>query len=183
MVMQEGEKLEWRSGWSPKGLPVQTAVTELERIRARDGSLRAESVLEEAIPETAPLHPAFLWNDQQAAHEYRLQTARKVVKAVRVIAVNAEGATTERPMYVAIPQPQPPQGRAHVLYKPLVDVRQDREDTARAIDHLTADLQQAQNALNEVKAFIAPGDDVRMALAIGITEALTTARELARAMR
>lgn len=75
---------QFRPGTRVKGIDAQTAGDELERIRERDGKLETETVVEEARPRNAPLHPVFEWDDSVAAEEYRLWQARALVRSVEV---------------------------------------------------------------------------------------------------
>ena len=67
------------------GVDAQTAGSELDRIRRRDGTLRPDVVVDEARPEEAPLHPAFEWRDQVAAEQWREHQASTLIKVVRVV--------------------------------------------------------------------------------------------------
>ena len=57
---------------------------ELERIRAEDG-LKSEAIVTAAEPDASPLHPYFEWDDAAAAHQLRLEQARRLVRAVVVV--------------------------------------------------------------------------------------------------
>lgn len=67
------------------GIDAQTAGSELDRIRKRDGTIRPAAVVDEARPEDAPLHPAFEWRDPVAAEQWREHQANKLIKVVRVM--------------------------------------------------------------------------------------------------
>ena len=67
------------------GVDAQTAGSELDRIRRRDGTLRPDVVVDEARPEEAPLHPAFEWSDPVAAEQWREHQASTLIKIVRVV--------------------------------------------------------------------------------------------------
>jgi hypothetical protein len=67
------------------GVDAQTAGSELDRIRRRDGTLRPDVVVDEARPEEAPLHPAFEWRDPVAAEQWREHQASTLIKIVRVV--------------------------------------------------------------------------------------------------
>ncbi len=54
---------------------------ELERIRKKTG-LTADSVLAEASNRKHSLHGYFKWDDRVAAHEYRLNQARYLIRAI-----------------------------------------------------------------------------------------------------
>jgi len=72
-------------GEEAMGIDAQTAGSELDRIRRRDGTIRPAAVVDEARPEEAPLHPAFEWNDPVAAEQWREHQARTLIRVVRVV--------------------------------------------------------------------------------------------------
>lgn len=47
---------------------------------ARDGKLDPVHVVEAARDETSPLHAHFTWDDSEAAHQFRLMEARKLIQ-------------------------------------------------------------------------------------------------------
>lgn len=57
---------------------------ELQRL-ATDGLLTAEAVVESARATSSPLHSMFLWDDTEAAHQFRLMQARQLIVSVRII--------------------------------------------------------------------------------------------------
>ena len=67
------------------GVDAQTAGEELDRIRQEHGTLEPGTVVDEARPDEAPLHPAFEWCDPKAAELYREHQATHLIKQVRVI--------------------------------------------------------------------------------------------------
>jgi hypothetical protein len=67
------------------GVDAQTAGSELDRIRRRDGTIKPAVVVDEARPEEAPLHPAFEWRDPVAAEQWREHQATTLIKVVRVV--------------------------------------------------------------------------------------------------
>jgi hypothetical protein len=77
--IEDGEKV--------LGVDAQTAGTELDRIRRRDGTIRPAAVVDEARPEKAPLHPAFEWRDPVAAEHWREHQASTLIRVVRVVPV------------------------------------------------------------------------------------------------
>lgn len=52
-----------------------------------DGLVQPEAVIEAAEDESSPLHPYFEWDDSEAAHQYRLVQARKLIVRVGVTRV------------------------------------------------------------------------------------------------
>lgn len=74
--------------WGKRSFPVaaQVAAEEIERLREQNGgSVSAPDILASAAPESSPLHPCFQWDDQMAAHQYRLTQARDILRHVVVI--------------------------------------------------------------------------------------------------
>lgn len=70
-------------------VPVEAAV-ELTKRLAKEGRLTPAAVKEEAARKDHPLHPASGWywdQDAAAAEQWRLQVARNVISAPRVVAV------------------------------------------------------------------------------------------------
>ena len=50
--------------------------------RANGGTLNAQAVVDASRPDEAPLHPAFEWDDWQAAEAYRRQQAKSLTRAI-----------------------------------------------------------------------------------------------------
>jgi hypothetical protein len=57
----------------------------LEDIEHEHGALTADIVVQESTPKDAPLHPCFEWNNLKAAHQYRLEQARRLIRSVRLV--------------------------------------------------------------------------------------------------
>lgn len=124
----------------PKNLSPETVVTELEKIKAEEGSLTPQAIVDAAQPETSPIHPAFEWDDGKAANHYRVWQARYLVKSVEVI-------TTERkqalPVFVHVPVAGEPGS-----YQPTMDVLQDADMLQRALGELRSKLKSAERSVN-----------------------------------
>ena len=74
--------------WKVPGImPVdaQTAGNELQRIYERDGVIEPETVVEESENPSAPLHSCFEWDDEKAAHKYRITQAQNILRAIVVV--------------------------------------------------------------------------------------------------
>jgi len=70
----------------------------LERIREQnEGILRARDVVEAARDAASPIHDYFEWDDKEAADEYRLWQARRLVISVKVVIERPEPKTLEIP--------------------------------------------------------------------------------------
>lgn len=74
--------------WKVPGIiPVdaQTAGNELQRIYERDGVIEPETVVSESRTPSAPLHSCFEWDDEKAAHKYRITQAQNIIRAIVVV--------------------------------------------------------------------------------------------------
>lgn len=74
--------------WKVPGImPVdaQTAGNELQRIYERDGVIEPETVVAESKTPSAPLHSCFEWDDEKAAHKYRISQAQNIIRAIVVV--------------------------------------------------------------------------------------------------
>ncbi|MCA9173904.1 MAG: hypothetical protein KDB14_05395 [Planctomycetales bacterium] len=76
-------------------ITAEAAHGELEKIRANHGGeLLPEHVVEAASRKRSPLHEVFDWDDKEAAHQWRLEQARSLIRAVVVYETESE---TEKP--------------------------------------------------------------------------------------
>lgn len=73
---------EWMDGFR-SSVKAQEA-GEIMRRLADDGELTPAKLVEEARPETSPLHRGFEWDDAKAAENYRRQQATIMIRAIVV---------------------------------------------------------------------------------------------------
>ena len=71
----------------------------LEGIRDRFGEVTPELVLKEARHKDSVIHQDFQWDDEKAATLYRLDTARRIIRNLRVV---SEGEVTDEPVFVHV---------------------------------------------------------------------------------
>jgi hypothetical protein len=84
--MQAIKEIKW-AGFKPKNheqVPASVAKSELDRIRDERGADTAEIVVEEAAKPASPLHTMFTWDDTEAAHLWRLEEARSLMRAITI---------------------------------------------------------------------------------------------------
>lgn len=85
----------------------------LELLRQKfKGELTPEDVVADARNDNSPLHSFFEWSDTEAAHQYRLQQARGLIRSVVAIYVREDKPAVRVRAYVHIPEPQAPHYRA-----------------------------------------------------------------------
>jgi len=78
-------------------------VSELRALEDRRGRLTAEAVVEAAEPEDSVLHDCFEWDNDAAAHSYRIEQARELLRRVK-IEVEIEERTVRVVGYVRDPE-------------------------------------------------------------------------------
>lgn len=137
------KKYQFKKGCRVRGVKPDVAAKELARIRKKHKRLTPSSVVKEAEPEDAPLHPAFEWDDSEAANQYRLQQARSLI---RVIAFTDEDEPDKEPttVYVHVPGDEP-------RYEPMEVVIADVDMFRLSLNALTDDLRSAQKACSELR--------------------------------
>lgn len=89
--------------WKVPGImPVdaQTAGNELQRIYERDGVIEPETVVAESQAPSAPLHSCFEWDDEKAAHKYRITQAQGIIRAI--ISVDETEKSPETRAFVSV---------------------------------------------------------------------------------
>ncbi len=92
----------WKPGATLK-LDPQAAGEELERIRVHNnGRLESHSVVEEARPETSPLHKAFEWDDTKAADAWRVEQAGYLIRHIAVSIQKGDGEAVPIRAFVSV---------------------------------------------------------------------------------
>lgn len=54
-------------------------------VAKRNGVCRPDDLVEVATPPDSEMHPLFNWDDAAAAHQHRLDQARRVIRSIRVV--------------------------------------------------------------------------------------------------
>lgn len=123
--------------WKPRttfNVDPQIAGEELEKIRGHNsGDLSAEAVVKSAEPKASPLHDVFEWNDAKAGHEYRLQQANSLMRAI-VVTVTSEGAPHTEPLKVSVKRE--PRGGGAAAAKVISEEELQQRRVARGWDEL-----------------------------------------------
>lgn len=122
-----------------------TMKAKISAIRALEdskGRVTAEKVIAAAKSAKHPLHNEFPWDDKKAAHEHRLNIARKIIASVRVSIVT-ETRQIKTVAYVRDPAAMPKQG-----YRAISHIVNER-DTAR--ETLTQEVSRIQSLLERAR--------------------------------
>jgi len=70
---------------------------------ANGGKITPDQVVKHAKDPNSPLHERFIWSDKEAAQKHRLDTARQLIRSVRVI-IKKETKVLRAPAYVRDPE-------------------------------------------------------------------------------
>lgn len=133
----------FRPGSRVVGVSPAAAGAELERIRLARGVLTRAGVVEEATPPGSVLHPAiFHLSDTEAAHQYRLDLAGHLIRAVYV------RSDPDRPSLPAYVNVQFDDGSSYDRMDQVVRVP-DRYAAAEAA--MLASIRAAQGSLEELQ--------------------------------
>ena len=73
----------WKYGVT--GISAQSAGEYFESVEKRDGKIDQKTVVDEARPKGALLHPAFEWDDTTAAELYREYQAGQIIRSLVVV--------------------------------------------------------------------------------------------------
>lgn len=73
----------WKYGIS--GVSAQRAGEYFESLEKRDGEVKPKTIVKEAKSADSLLHPAFEWNDTEAAEKYREQQAKQIIRDIVVV--------------------------------------------------------------------------------------------------
>jgi len=164
----------FREGARVGGVKPEIAAKELQRLQ-KAGAITAPAVVEAARPDDAPLHPVFEWDDEAAADEYRLEQARRLIRAVQVI----ENDQPPRSIFVHV---QPLTGRDgnYQQLDTLIHSPDAYVMALAAARRRVASAREAVAELHRVAEGVKPSDYIaRIALA---AQALATAEQAVRAL-
>lgn len=156
-------KISWRSG-SRFPIEAEVAYEEIERIRKKHaGEARPEDIVAEARKQRNPLHKAFEWDDTIAANEYRLDTARTMLRS---IVVQRPEISTDRPqrMYEVVrTQATSPADKSRKVYRTTDDIMKDEDLRAELLGRALRELisfRQRYRDLQELAVVLREIDEV-----------------------
>lgn len=136
----------WRFGfYPPKGIAADIARSEMERIRnANEGQLTPDALVEESVPETAPLHNAFEWNNAKAGRAWRRQQAMQMIRSVEVVYSDEEKQPHREYVLSTVEEDT-------TAYMPMRMVARDADLLADAMERLKRELAGARASIRELQ--------------------------------
>jgi hypothetical protein len=78
-------------------------IAALAALEDSEGRLMADAVVDAARDPSSALHPCFEWDDTAAAHEHRLDQARRLIVSVK-LEVTVNRVSIDVPFYIRDPQ-------------------------------------------------------------------------------
>jgi hypothetical protein len=121
---------------------------ELQKLEQENGRLDPEDVVRVARRRSHPLHPYFEWSNTRAAHAYRVDQARALIREVKV-RITVENRTVVSVAYVKDPTCQYQDGRMQRGYVRLHHIPPKKE---QARNVLRDELARIEGALNRSRA-------------------------------
>ena len=121
-------------------------VEEVTRILKRDGCVKASVLVSEATPKKAPLHDEFEWNDKVAAHEHRLDQARKIIRTTKVVYEGEESRMVHVPVIISADY----EGSKEGEYKPIAMIICDKDQFELALGQIRSQMNSLIEAFNEL---------------------------------
>ena len=138
----------YRAGYRPALKNPQIVGDKLQELRDKNNGLTASIVIEEAKHKTSVLHGAFEWDDSKAAHEWRLHSARHLMRSVEIVSTSAEGDTRSLPAFVFVKTESGPQ------YESLARVLSDEELRIQVLNKALKEFEQWQQRYKEYEEFL-----------------------------
>jgi hypothetical protein len=134
---------------------------ELLRIYEERGELTPSIVVEEAEDEESPLHDRFEWDNDKAAHEYRLAQARTLIRVQ-----TKKDSKLAKLVHVFVHVPA--KGSGEGVYHTREVIAANVDMFGRALNELERFLLSAQNSVEDMQS-IAPRGKKRRITRIGRT--------------
>lgn len=142
----------WKPGSQFK-VDVEVAYREVERIRAKNGgNATAETVLEAAKSKRNPLHEEFEWDNETAAHEYRLTQARSLLRSIQIIRDDTPSQTPQR-VYEVVTIRNTEEDKPKKVYQTVDEIMADPDARAELLSRALRELvawQKRYRALQEL---------------------------------
>lgn len=119
---------------------------ELQRLAdENDGLLKPETVVEVARSKNSPLHGCFCWDDTEAAREYRLWQARKLIVSVTIETNTPEKIEVQA--FVSLPSDR----KAGGGYREIVGVMRNKATREEMLQDALAELARLQEKYQHLK--------------------------------
>jgi hypothetical protein len=99
-------RYEWKSGRGHR-VPAATVGEIISQIEQEKGSCHPGDLVDVARPEDSPIHELFIWDDELAAEQHRVNQARGIIRSLRVVVIEAE-ERREQVAFVSVSRAEAP---------------------------------------------------------------------------
>jgi hypothetical protein len=131
---------------------VEIIATGLRSIYEDRGRLSAEEVVEIATPVDHPMHSLFNWNDEEAAHSYRVWQASQMIRSVKILVTGApDDGVDEFRIREWIPARSVGLGKGY--YVPEEVVRMNPGQRARVLRQMQRDIASVRRKYEHLSEF------------------------------
>ena len=138
----------YRAGFRPALKDPQIVGDKLQELRDKNNGLTASIIIEDAKKKKSVLHGAFDWNDTSAAHQWRLHSARHLMRSVEIVSTSAEGDTRSLPAFVFVKTDEGPR------YETIAKVLSDDELRIQVLNKALKEFEQWQQRYKEYEEFL-----------------------------
>tara|TARA_Y100000034_G_C6789445_1_gene353346 strand:+ start:151 stop:651 length:501 start_codon:yes stop_codon:yes gene_type:complete len=138
----------YRAGYRPALKNSQVVGERLQELRDKHEGLTASIVVKDAKNKNSILHTAFEWDDSKAAHEWRLHSARHLIRSVVTESTNAVGDLRYTPTFVFATTEQGPR------YESLAVVLSDEELTKQVHERAKKEFDQWAKRYEDYEVFL-----------------------------
>lgn len=139
----------WIDGY-PAKVAAEIAGKALKNLREQNGGkITPQQIVDDSRPDTAPLHTAFEWNDEEAAEAYRRQQAKSIVRAIVTVNPVTQEPTRE---YQGVRGEAPDKTkRESTVYVTTTAAVNDPGLFVQAVHRLEMHVNRARASLDELK--------------------------------
>ena len=138
----------YRAGYRPALKDPQAIGDKLQELRDKHEGLTASIVVDDAKNKDSVLHDAFEWNDSKAAQEWRLHSARNLMRAVVTKDLDSSGEIRYQPAFIFVKTEEGPR------YETIAIVQSDEELRHQVIQRAFVELTQWKKRYKEYKEFL-----------------------------
>lgn len=119
----------------------------------RHGQLTPQIVVDEARPETAPLHDRFEWDDAAAGEAYRRTQAADLIRSVRIVFTDKE-TTGERKYVRAFQSLRQSGDTERAGYVPTEEILQDEFATRLLLNQCKREIADLRRKYGHLEDFV-----------------------------
>jgi hypothetical protein len=111
-----------------------------------NGRVPPEAVIEFARDENTALHSEFEWDDTEAAHQFRLEQARKIIR-LNIEVIETPNGNVRMPVFVSLVSDR----RGGGGYRALTDVMSNAEMRAQLLQQAIDELQRVRRKYESLR--------------------------------